>query len=237
MFRSRKTLSIAAVLVIISLLISGCSIFYEKQEAENNSYKGKNTAINIAEEKKEILSILDKLNNTLNESNTQIYDNMDMFGPTGEIDFIAPEGVTPKNNAWYTSKEEVFDFISEAGKFYESSNIDKETVNITIKGDVAWLSAAGTFSYNKKYEKSYSKLLNAINNKEQYVSEEKNKTVNKMADFLSNLLFTKSKTTGRYVLPFRCTAVLVKNNNKWQFYQLSISYPVNAKAFVETIEI
>ena len=232
MLKNQNKIILTAVLVGIIAFISGCNVLYppvDDTPVKVVKLKDKTAEATIA--KQYIGNMLKKLDVYLSKKDSNsLQAIMDMFGPTGKIDVIGADGLIPGETDWFTSRLKIRDlFLVEYVMFFNDFNFDEKNTKISVKGDVAWLSTTGTMAYNIDHDKSYTDLLKYIKKNIKNDSTKHTNYVKDMLGFLSELLFVKGKGTDQYVLPLRCTAVAVKENDKWLFYQMCFSFPVDAK--------
>ena len=101
---------------------------------------------------------------------------------------------------------------------------DYKDAKISVKGSVSWVSLTGKLTMELPASAVYQWMLAQIKNK---VDDEDQSPDDKMWDIIGSATFylNQTKKGDKYVLPFRFTAVLIKENDYWLFHQMHFSFP------------
>jgi hypothetical protein len=101
---------------------------------------------------------------------------------------------------------------------------DHKDAKITVKGDVAWVCMIGRLTMELPSEAIYQGMLGQIKG---LLENQEKQPDDKMWDIVTsaNFYLNHSKKGDKYIFPFRFTAILVSENNKWLFHHMHFSFP------------
>ncbi len=149
---------------------------------------------------------------------------MELFSSDSGIEIIGTGGLEPTKGEWCVGRAAVRKLIDNDWRFWGNLKLDEENARITILGEVAWLSADATVTYEITAERFYSDAIKEI----QAVLERKDIPVKVKLTRIqleaSEMIFETSRGDV-YVWPLRCSAVLIKQNDLWCFHQIHFSHP------------
>ncbi|MCE1169093.1 MAG: nuclear transport factor 2 family protein [Sphingobacteriia bacterium] len=170
---------------------------------------------------KEILELINQFQKGYIERDIKnLEDFMNLFAD--DIEIIGTNGSSPGKDEWYLNKEGVKELVRGDWEDWGDLLIKLDEVRIREKNGVGWITLPGTVTRSIG-EENYQSYL-------EYVKEYIEKTDIPAKQRLHNILRGGTNTVfelnrgEKFVWPIRITAVVVKEENKWKFTQMSFSF-------------
>jgi len=148
---------------------------------------------------------------------TRLDEFMQLFVQSDDIEMIGTGATKRGGNEWCEGLARVREIIESDWKYWGDVRLDVDGAKITLHGDVAWLSTAGTVTTTKAFDTAIQFHLDdmkAIFDEEGLSADEK---LMEATHYGMRRLRERSKGLG-YSRPLRFTAVLVKDGAEWRFH-------------------
>jgi len=151
---------------------------------------------------------------------------MALFVPGLEAELIGIGASVRKGSEWFQGLDEIKDIIKSDWQYWGDVRIDVENARITMHGDVAWLSTSGELVQTSHHDEALGF----------YLKQMKDLLESERLDLDGRLMeaphFGMRRLRERHLGEGHCwgfvfTAVLVKNENKWQFHTVHWAMPVD----------
>lgn len=149
---------------------------------------------------------------------------MELFSSDSGIEIIGTGGLEPTKGEWCVGRAAVRKLIDNDWRFWGNLKLDEENARITILGEVAWLSADATVTYEITAERFYSDAIKEIQAVLARKDIPEKLKLTRIQLEASEMIFETSRGDV-YVWPLRCSAVLIKQNDLWCFHQIHFSHP------------
>jgi len=149
---------------------------------------------------------------------------MHLFAPTDEIELIGVGASERGGREWFNGRDAIREIIEGDWTYWGAVEIDVEGAVITVNGETAWFSTAGTLTSGDEYEEAYPFYLEQMRD---LLMDETKSLDDRLTDathFGVNRLRDRMRGVGAK-WPFVITAVLVKTNKKWGFHTIHWSFP------------
>ena len=155
----------------------------------------------------------------------QLDDFMQLFVAEGRFEVIGTDAYTKGVSEWCLTGDSLRRMIRSDWESWGDLRLDFDGAEITIRGEAAWLAAAGTVSRTLPPEQSYHNFLGYM----RWLTENELEVPakEKLLDVLQGGITTlvNADKGASYIWPLRLTAVLVKDDGHWRFAQMTFSFP------------
>ena len=149
---------------------------------------------------------------------------MELFSSDSGIEIIGTGGLEPTKGEWCVGRAAVRKLIDNDWRFWGNLKLDEENARITILGEVAWLSADATVTYEITAERFYSDAIKEIQAVLARKDIPEKLKLTRIQLEASEMIFETSRGDV-YIWPLRYSAVLIKQNDLWCFHQIHFSHP------------
>ena len=149
---------------------------------------------------------------------------MELFAPTDEIELIGVGASERGEDEWFNGRAAIREIIEGDWTYWGAVDIDVKGAKITVWGETAWFSTAGTLTSGDEYEKAYPFYLEQMRD---LLMDEKKSLDDRLTDathFGVNRLRDRMRGKGAR-WPFVITAVLVQTDGNWGFHTIHWSFP------------
>ena len=153
----------------------------------------------------EIRKVLSTFNKSYSKRDLSSLDDfMNIFVQDDCVEFIATGGVSPGRGTWRIGEKAVRDLVRADWEYWGLVHVDEEKMHIHVQNDVAWLSAPAT-------------VITDVTTQEFLGDKEQ----------VDGLVYNVSAgdTTAK---PLRMTAILIKQERRWQFAQIHLSFSIRS---------
>jgi hypothetical protein len=147
---------------------------------------------------------------------------MDLFGADFEI--IGTAAVVPEDAEWHLTRESARMLFENDWLDWGNVLLDVDHARIRVHGDIAWLSTSGTVSIYLRETNTYANFLDHIL---EILGDHDLSPEARLYEILrggTNTVY-EARRGEDYVWPLRFTALLIKEDEQWRFYQMQFSYP------------
>jgi hypothetical protein len=157
---------------------------------------------------------------------SRVDEFMTLFADDAEV--IGTNGVRPGEGEWYLDKAGARGLVNGDWEGWGDVQLDVAGAHIEARGEVAWLTAAGTVTQTIKAAENYQNYLQRIR---AVIDEPGPSAEEKLLDILrggTNTLY-ELRRGERFVWPLRFTAVLARQGDApdgaWLFQRVQFSFP------------
>ncbi len=229
----RNFLFFTAIMIISALQIVLLSGNLYSSSLEDSNKKELNMIESLGKEnqedqaKEEILSVLKIFQKGYTGRDVSIVESYveELFAP--EI-LIVGTGASE----WCEDPGSVKRIVESDWKYWGDLLLDIDKAIIRTEKDNAWIAVPGTLTRKTSKEDGYERSFNVI--KRALESEGENrKKLFEIEEYLTRNILALEHGGDVYSYPIRVTASLVKRSNKWQFIQMTFSYPYPRERIIE----
>ena len=146
-----------------------------------------------------------------------------LFVQSEDVEIIGTNAVKPGQGEWCRGLSAAKDLISSDWQYWGDVKFEIDQASIHVLGDVAWLATYGmvndTIPIQERY-KNYNDYIESIIDDESMDQQEKFHEIVQLGNDVTAGIFKGEQC----VWPFRFSAVLVKQKDKWLFHQLNFSF-------------
>lgn len=177
-------------------------------------------------ERQDIREVLAKFQSGYVSRDTDQLDAfMQLFVEEGRFEVIGTDAYIKGVSEWSLTSESLRRMIRSDWESWGDLRLDFDGAEISIRGEVAWLAAAGTVSRTIPPEKSYQNFLGYMRwlTENELEVPAKEKILDVLRGGITTLV--NSDKGESYIWPLRLTAVLVKDGGRWRFAQMTFSFP------------
>ncbi len=149
---------------------------------------------------------------------------MELFGPDESLEVVGTGAITPGTDEWCRGRAAVRELVAGDWEGWGDLRLDVPGAQVFAHGNVAWLATSGTVSMDITAERSYQGFQQYID----WIRKQEN--LDDKARMLEIVRFGGISLTNiaqgdHYVWPIRFTALAVKEDGTWRFYQMTFSFP------------
>lgn len=146
-----------------------------------------------------------------------------LFVQSDDLEIIGTNAVKPGEGEWCCGFSEAKYLISSDWQYWGDVKFEVDLASIHVLGQVAWLATFGTVSdtipISDRY-RNYNEYVESVLEDETMDQQEKFHEIVQLGNDVTAGIFKGENC----VWPFRFSAVLVKQNNRWLFQQLNFSF-------------
>jgi hypothetical protein len=176
---------------------------------------------------KEVRTILQKFQDGYKTRNLEkLEDFLALFVSGNDIELIGIGASKRGGYEWFESIEQVSEIIKSDWEYWGDVALDVTGAKISVKGEVAWLTTAGTLEQADTFDKAlpiYLEQMTAILQAEDKDADEK---LLEASHYGVRRLRERLKGVG-YQWPFVISAILQKEAGQWRFHTIHWSMPVD----------
>ena len=160
----------------------------------------------------------------------------DLFCEDGILEVIGTDAHIKGQGEWCLDKNALKKMISGDWQSWGDLRLDMSDLNIHVNGQTAWFAATGTVSRIMEPAQSYQNFivyLKWVTENEPEISAK-----DKLLDVLRGGIITlaEAEKGASYIWPIRLTAILVRNQGRWRFCQMTFSFPTIYPPDIRLIE-
>jgi hypothetical protein len=149
-----------------------------------------------------------------------------LFVHSNDVELIGIGASERGGYEWFEGIEQVREIIKSDWEYWGNVEIDVAGAKIGVRGDVAWLTTAGTLEQTDTFDKAlpiYLEQMTEILKAEDMDADEK---LLEASHFGVRRLRERLKGAG-YRWPFVISAILHKDAGQWRFHTIHWSMPVD----------
>ena len=150
---------------------------------------------------------------------------MDLFYDEGIMEVIGTDAYVKGKGEWCLDKNALKKIVYSDWQNWGDLRLDVDNLKVHVNGQTAWFATTGTVSRTMEPAQSYKNFLGYL----KWVTENEPavSAKDKLLDVLRGGIITMAEAEqgATYIWPIRLTAVLIKENDRWRFCQMTFSFP------------
>jgi hypothetical protein len=177
----------------------------------------------------EILHVLQTFQDGYSDRDVSKLDQfMELFLPGDEVELIGIAAFARNQNEWFQGTARIREIVESDWLYWGDVKLNTAEAKVTIKGDVAWLSTVGQLLQTDEVHSDEVTGFTITQMKEILDNEKLNlrQRLVEASHYGVRRWREREKPAG-YSWPFVFTAVLTRQNGKWQFHTIHWSMPVD----------
>jgi hypothetical protein len=157
---------------------------------------------------------------------SRLNEFMRLFAQEDDAELIGVGAAERGGNEWFEGPDAIREIIESDWTYWGDVWIDVEGARIRALGDVAWLSTTGTVTQTDTFDLAlplYLEQMRELLEKEEWDADSR---LMEATHYGIRRVRERHKGKG-HAWPFVLTAVLVRNEDQWQFHTAHWSMPVD----------
>jgi hypothetical protein len=176
-----------------------------------------------------IRQVLQRFQNGYTERDvTKLDEFMILFANDDDIELIGIGASVRNQDEWFQGQERIREIIQSDWQYWGDVRLDVDSAKITVKDEVAWLSATGSLIQTGHIQSDEVINFSLQQMKELLADDTLSPRVRlvEAAHFGVRRWREREKPAG-YAWPFTFTAVVVRQEGQWRFHSIHWSMPVD----------